>query len=131
MSTVAIVVIVAVVVIILVAFMLVAPRARENARIKRRERELDQRRDKVVTGHRQEAAERERKAELAEQRARVADQEAQRDRAEVREEKATLHERGLADQDLIDEDEREHFAGTSAVADSDEQESEVGSRRVD
>jgi FtsZ-interacting cell division protein ZipA len=118
MSTAAIIVIIAVVVIVVIALLLMLPRMRERARIRGRERELDQRRDRVVTAHREEAADRERRAEVAEQRARVAEQEAQRERAaaQVREEQAELHERGLADDELISEDEREDFAGTSAVS---------------
>ena len=38
--------------------------------------------------------------------------------AELRQEKATLHERRVADQKLIEDHERERFAGTSAVPDS-------------
>jgi FtsZ-interacting cell division protein ZipA len=115
MSTVLIVVIV-VVVIVVVGLLLTLPKARERARLQKRERELDQRRDQVVGEHREEAASRERQAEVAEQRARVAAQEANRERAEseLAQEKAKLHERGLADHELIDDDEREHFAGTSA-----------------
>jgi hypothetical protein len=90
---------------------------RERAQTKRQERRLDERREQVVTAHRDEAAERERRAEVAEQRARVAEQEAQRERAaaQAREEQAKLHERGLADHELISEDERDEFARTSAV----------------
>jgi hypothetical protein len=71
-----------------------------------------------VSAHREEAADRERRADVAEQRARVAEQEAQSERAaaQAREEQAALHERGLADHELISEDEREDFAGTSAVS---------------
>ena len=49
----------------------------------------------------------------------MAEQEAQRERAaaQAREEQATLHERGLADHELISDDERDEFAGTSAVPD--------------
>jgi FtsZ-interacting cell division protein ZipA len=116
MSTVLIVVIV-VVVIVVVGLLLTLPKARERARLQKRERELDQRRDQVVGEHREEAASRERQAEVAEQRAQVAAQEAKRERAEseLAVEKAKLHERGLADHELIDDDEREHFAGTSAA----------------
>jgi FtsZ-interacting cell division protein ZipA len=116
MSTWLIVVIV-VVVVILIGLLLVAPRMRERARLRKRERELEQRREQVVDEHRQEAAGRERQAEVAEQRARVAAQEAERQRAEARlaQEKAKLHERGLADHELIDDRERPHFAGTSAA----------------
>jgi FtsZ-interacting cell division protein ZipA len=119
MSTAVIIVIVVVVVIVLIAAMVALPRMRQRAQLRGRERKLDERRDQVVTGHREEAAQRERQAEVAEQRARVAEQEAQSQRAaaQAREEQATLHERGLADQELIAPDEREEFAGTSAVPD--------------
>src|ERR1700753_1710149 len=116
MSTAGIVVIV-VVVIVLLGLLVALPRMRRRAQIRGRERRLDERRDQVVTGHREEAAQRERRAEVAEQKARVAEQEAQRERAaaQAREEQANLHERGLADHELISEDEREDFEGTSAV----------------
>lgn len=119
MSTAVVLIIVAVVVIALIALLLALPRMRERSRIRSRERQLDARRDQVVTAHREEAAQRERQAEVAEQRARVAQQEAERERAaaQVREEQAALHERGLADHELINENEREEFEGTSAVAD--------------
>ena len=119
MSTAVIIVIVVVVVILLIAAIVAVPRMRERQQIRGRERRLDERRDQVVTAHREEAAQRERQAEVAEQRARVAEQEAQRERAaaQAREEEAKLHERGLADDELISEDERDEFAGTSAVPD--------------
>jgi len=119
MSTAVIIVIVAIVVILLIVAVVAVPRMRERARIRGRERRLDQRRDQVVTAHREEAAQRERQAEVAEQRARVAEQEAQRERAaaQAREEQATLHERGLADHELISDHERDEFEGTSAVSD--------------
>src|ERR1700685_2766331 len=118
MSTVLVVVIVVVVVAVVAALLLTRlPRARERARVQKRERELSERREQVVDGHREEAASRDRQGEGAEQRARVAAQEAERQRAEsqLAEEKARLHERGLADHELIDDDERERFAGTSAT----------------
>ena len=117
MSTAVVIVIVVVVVIALIALFVALPRMRQRAQIRGRERKLDERRDQVVTSHREEAAQRERQAELAEQRARVAEQEAQRERAaaQAREEQANLHERGLADHELIADDERDEFAGTSAV----------------
>ncbi|HXD64609.1 MAG TPA: hypothetical protein VNV17_08335 [Solirubrobacteraceae bacterium] len=116
MST-AVIVVIVVVVIVLIGLLVALPRMRRRAEIRSRERKLDERRDQVVTSHREEAAQRERQAEVAEQRARVAEQEAQRERAaaQAREEQANLHERGLADHELISEDEREDFAGTSAV----------------
>ena len=120
MSTWLIIVIVVVALLVVVAGGLLLtrlPSARERARVQKRERELDQRRERVVDEHREEAVGRERQAEVAEQRARVAAQEAERRRAEAHlaEEKAKLHERGLADNELIDDRERRHFAGTSAV----------------
>jgi FtsZ-interacting cell division protein ZipA len=117
MSTAVVIVIVVVVVIALVALFVALPRMRQRAQIRGRERKLDERRDQVVTTHREEAAHRERRAEVAEQNAKVAEQEAQRERAaaQAREEQANLHERGLADHELISPDEREDFEGTSAV----------------
>ena len=60
---------------------------------------------------------RERQASEAEQRARIAAKEAEAERAqaELHQERAGLHERGMADHELIDESERERFAGTSAM----------------
>jgi FtsZ-interacting cell division protein ZipA len=117
MSTAVIIVIVAIVVILLIAMLVALPRMRQRAQLRSREKRLDERRDQVVTAHREEAADRGRRAEVAEQRARVAEQEAQRERAaaQAREEQANLHERGLADHELISENERDDFAGTSAV----------------
>jgi multidrug resistance efflux pump len=90
---------------------------RERARVRARERELGQRRGRVIEEHRQEAEVRTSRAQEAEQRARIAQQEAERERAaaQLSQEKAGLHERGLADHELIEDDERERFAGTSAV----------------
>ena len=116
MST-AVIIVIVVVVIVLIGLLVALPRMRQRAQIRGRERRLDARRDQVVSSHREEAAQRERQAEVAEQRARVAEQEAQRERAaaQAREEQANLHERGLADHELIADDERDEFAGTSAV----------------
>ena len=60
---------------------------------------------------------RERQASEAEQKARIAAKEAEAERAqaELHQERAGLHERGMADHELIDESERERFAGTSAM----------------
>lgn len=114
----AIIVIAVVVIAILLALIFVLPRARETARVKKRERELGQRREHAISEHREEAEIRTRQAEQAEMRARIAEQEANRERAEaqLREERAALHERGMADHELIAEDERDRFAGTSAVS---------------
>ena len=95
------------------------------------ERELRRRRERVISEQRQEAETRAKRAEEAEQRARIAEQEARRERAEaqVRRERASLHERGMADHELVDETERDRFAGTSAVRSEDAALDADGGRR--
>lgn len=119
MSVVAIIVIAVVVVALLVALFVFLPTVRERARLKARERELGQRREHAATEQREVAEQHLSRAEAAEQHARIAAEEARRERAEadLRQERAGLHERGLADHELIEDDERERFAGTSAVPD--------------
>jgi multidrug efflux pump subunit AcrA (membrane-fusion protein) len=109
------IVVVALIVIALLAFML--PRMRAKAQVQKRERELQTRRDRAVEGERAEATTRERQASEAQQRARIAQKEAEAERAQasLHEERAGLHERGMADHELIDDSERERFAGTSAM----------------
>lgn len=118
MSTGAIVVI-AVAAVIIVAGVLALPWMRERSRLRQRQHEVQQRRQRVSADHRQEAEIRDRRAEAAEQRAQIAEEEARRERAEAQrhEERAALHEQGLADDELVAEDEMQRFAGTSAVAD--------------
>src|SRR5215207_6517156 len=82
--------------IIIIALLVMLPRMRASARRKQAERELHSRRTAVAEEHRSVAAERESRAEMAEQKARMAEQAAQ-------------HERGMADQDLIDDSERDRF----------------------
>jgi hypothetical protein len=110
------IVVVALIIIALLAFML--PRMRARSRIQKRERELQQRREAVASEHRAEADQRERQAAEAEQRARIAAKEAEAERAQadLHQERAGLHERGMADHELIDEHERDRFAGTSAMS---------------
>jgi FtsZ-interacting cell division protein ZipA len=119
MSTGLIIAIIIVAVLLIALFAFVLPRARRTARVKARERELGQRRERAAEEHRVEAAERNRQAELAEQKARMAESEAQRERAEadLREQRAQMHEQGMADHELIDDEERDKFAGTSATRD--------------
>jgi FtsZ-interacting cell division protein ZipA len=109
------IVVVALIVIALLAFML--PRMRAKSQVHKRERELQTRRDRAVEGERAEATARERQASEAEQRARIAQKEAEAERAQasLHAERAGLHERGMADHELIDDSERERFAGTSAM----------------
>jgi FtsZ-interacting cell division protein ZipA len=121
MSTGLIIAIVVIALILLVLFAFVLPRARKGAEMKKREHELEQRREHRAEEHRVEAAERRNEAEMAEQRARMAETEAQKERAEaeMREQRAQMHERGMADHELIDDSERDRFAGTSAMRDDD------------
>jgi type II secretory pathway pseudopilin PulG len=119
MSTGLIIAIVVVALLLIALFAFVLPRARRTAQVKARERELGQRREQAAEEQRTEAAERNRQAEMAEQKARMAEAEAQRERAEaeMREQRAQMHERGMADHELVDESERDRFAGTSAMRD--------------
>ena len=98
--------------IIIIALLVMLPRMRASARRKQAERELHSRRETVANEHRSAAAERENRAEMAEQKARMAEQDAQRERAEanLQSERAAMHERGMADDQLIDESERDRFA---------------------
>jgi hypothetical protein len=119
MSTGLIIAIVVAALLLIALFAFVLPRARRNAQVKARERELGQRRERAAETHREEAAERNRQAEMAEQKARMAETEAKRERAEaeMREQRAQMHEQGMADHELVDESERDRFAGTSAMRD--------------
>ena len=110
------IVVAALIIIAVVAFLL--PRMRRKAQLQKRERELQQRRERVANEHRSEAEQRDRQASQAEQRARIAQKEAEAERAQAQlhEERAGLHEKGMADDELIDESEREKFAGTSAMS---------------
>ena len=108
-----------VVALILLAVLFLIPRMRRKAEMRKRERELANRRDAVATEHREVADSRQREAEEAERRARMAQKEAERQRAEaeLHQERAVMHERGDADHELIEEHERDKFAGTSADRD--------------
>jgi len=111
--------------IIIIALLVMLPRMRAAGRRKQAERELHSRRRAVATEQREEAAQRETRAERAEQQARIAQQEAERERAEanLRKERATMHERGMADDELVDDSERDRFAGVSGpdrAADADD-----------
>jgi FtsZ-interacting cell division protein ZipA len=111
--------------IILVALLVLLPRMRDKARVKARERELNQRREHVAGEHRDAAEHREREAEIAEREARMAEKEAERRRAEaeLHQERADLHQRGMADHELVEEHERDKFADASpGVARTEEEE---------
>ena len=124
MSTELIIAIIVVVVLVLIALLVMLPRMRAAANRKQAQRELQSRRETVAEQHRAEAAEREKRAEVAEHKVRIAQQEAERERAEAnrRHEQAAMHDRGLADDELLDESERDRFAdvtGPSADLDRD------------
>ena len=116
MST-GLIVAIVVIAIIIIALLVLLPRMRAAADRKKAERELHSRRESVAEEHRQVATHRETRAEEAEQRARLAQQEAQRERAEanLHHEHASRHERGMADDELIGEDERDRFAHVSGT----------------
>lgn len=114
MST-ALIVVIVVAAILILALLVLMPRMRANARQREAQRELHSRRERVAEEHRNEAGERERSAEQAERKARMAQQEAERERAEanLRRERAEMHERGEADDELIDDSERDRFEGVT------------------
>jgi len=118
MTTGAIIAIV-VIAIIVIALLMMIPRMRARSVERRRMRELESRRTAEAERHRGEASERERRADVAEQKARMAQQAAERERADARlhEERATMHERGMADDELIGSHEREDFAGVAGTED--------------
>jgi len=114
MSTGLIVAIVVVVLILLVlAFAL--PRMRAKSAQRKAERELGSRRERAAEQHRVEASNREAAADEAEQRARMSQAAAEKERAEanLQNQRATMHEHGLADDEIVDPGERDRFAGVS------------------
>ena len=117
-------IIIAIIVVVLLVVLAIAVFFSPKARVKRRERELGKRRDETIEQHREEAQTRNERASEIDERARVAEAEAERARveaqrqraeAQVHEARAGVHERGLADHELISDNERERFAGTSAA----------------
>jgi FtsZ-interacting cell division protein ZipA len=118
MTTGAIIAIVVVALIIIALLAFVLPRMRARARVQKQERELQNRRERVAGEHRAEADARKSQAAEAEQRAKIAQREAEAERAQanLHAERADLHERGMADNELIDDHERDRFAETSAMS---------------
>jgi uncharacterized membrane protein YcjF (UPF0283 family) len=113
MSTGAIIAIVVAAIIIIALLALVVPRMRARAAERRRERELQQRRAEEADRHRSEAESRTLRADEAEQRARIAAKEADAERAqaEAHEARATMHDRGLADDELTPDRDRDRLGG--------------------
>jgi predicted Holliday junction resolvase-like endonuclease len=105
------IVVIVVAAVILLGLLVMLPRMRASARRKQAERELHSRRETVAEEHRSAASERETRAEMAEQKARMAEEAAQRERAEanLQSERAQMHERGMADEELVDPSERDRF----------------------
>ncbi len=112
MST-ALIVVIVVAAIIILALLVMLPRMRAASQRNAAERELHSRRDRVAGEHREAATARERSAERAEQKARLAEQAAEKERAEagLEQQRAEMHERGLADDELIEDHERDRFEG--------------------
>ena len=105
------IVVVALIVIALLAFML--PRMRAKAEVQKRERELQNRRDRAAEEQRAEADCT--RAPGVRGRAEGADRASARPRPSARRRSCTrsapgLHESGMADHELIDESERDRFA---------------------
>jgi len=103
MSTGVLIAIIVVAVIIVAVLAFVLPKARARARQRAEQRELEKRREQAVSEHREQAGERTQPAAVAERRARMPADAAERERAEARlhEERASLHDQGLADDDLV------------------------------
>ena len=132
MSTGAIIAIVIVVLIVLALLAFVLPRMRARARVRKRERELA-----AAARARGRRAPRRGRAAHRPGRRRPsrrpawpsARREAERAEAELRQQRASLHERGMADDELIDDHERERFAGTSAMQPADDDDARRPRRR--
>lgn len=111
-----------VVVLILIALLVLLPRMRAQAQERKAQKELDSRRDRVATENREAASTRASEAEKAEQQAVVAQQNAKSQRAESErlEAEAQMHERGLADDQLIEDHERDRFDNVSGPTHDDD-----------
>ena len=126
-----------VVVLLLIGLLVLMPRMRAKANERKAQKELESRRERVATEHRETASTRTTEADRAEQEAEIAQQKAraQRAEAESHEQQAQLHERGLADDKLVEDHERERFepvtGGTrdEARAEGDEETADNGSIR--
>lgn len=98
---------IAVAVILVIAVLVMLSRSRGSAKEKKAEREILQRREAAADRHQTEAQQRAVEAERLEHEAR-----AQRLEAQAQGERAALHQRGLADEELVRNDEsdlRQHL----------------------
>ena len=110
-----------VIVLILIALLVMLPRMRAQAEERKAQKELESRRDRVATEKREAGSTRASEAEKAEQQAVVAQQQAKAQRAEAEklEAEAQLHERGMADDQLIEDHERDRFSGVAGTGAAD------------
>jgi hypothetical protein len=106
-----------VIVLILIALLVMLPRMRAKAEERKAQKELESRRERVATENREVASTRASEADKAEQQAVVAQQEAKAQRAEAEklEAEAQMHERGLADDQLIEDHERDRFGNVAGA----------------
>jgi hypothetical protein len=111
-----------IVVLILIALLVLLPRMRAKAEERKATKELEGRRERVATEHREEASTRASRAERAEQEAVMAQKNAEVERAQAdrHEQEAQLHERGMADDKLIDDHERDRFDGVAGTGRDDD-----------
>ncbi len=114
MST-GVIIAIVVIVLLLIGLLVLLPRMRAKADQRKAQKELEGRRDRVATENREAASTRATEAERAEQEAVVAQQKAKAERAEAErlESEAQLHERGLADDQLVEDHERDRFQGVA------------------
>ena len=116
MST-GVIIAIVVMVLLLIGLLVLMPRMRGKAQERKAQKELEGRRDRVATENREAASTRATEAEKAEQQAVVAQQKAKAERAEAErlESEAQLHERGLADDQLVEDHERDRFQGVAGT----------------
>jgi FtsZ-interacting cell division protein ZipA len=114
MST-GLIILIVVVALLLIGLLVMLPRMRAKSQERKAQRELESRRDRVATEHRETASARATEADRAEQEAEIAQQKARAERAEAErhEAEAKMHERGLADDKLVEDHERDRFAGVT------------------
>jgi hypothetical protein len=114
MST-GLIILIVVVALLLIGLLVMLPRMRAKSEERKAQRELESRRDRVATEHRETASARATEADRAEQEAEIAQQKARAERAEAErhEAEANMHDRGLADDKLVEDHERDRFASVT------------------
>ena len=134
MST-GLIILIVVVALLLIGLLVMLPRMRAKSEERKAQRELEGRRERVATEHRETASARATEADRAEQEAEIAQQKARAERAEAErhEAEANLHERGLADDKLVEDHERDRFAGVTGDngTDADRRDDSVDRDRTD